>query len=230
MQAALDCGLSRVIHMSSIAGMGIPPKGEIGTEDIQYNLGGKGLHYCDTKHESELEAQKFFQQGLPVIILAPGITFGEGDKHPHHQAIFKSMQQGGQIGHPRGGVMFSDVQDVVATALNALTMGRPGERYIVGSANLTFKQASQALSSVIGGRPPIFAIPGVVSEAAGIACELVLPLFGKTPQLTWQVAWLSQHNIFFSSDKAIKELCHKQTPFTETIARTAPYYLGKVNQ
>ncbi|HEY9792283.1 MAG TPA: NAD-dependent epimerase/dehydratase family protein [Candidatus Obscuribacterales bacterium] len=226
MQAALSAGVGRVIHMSSIAGMGIPPEGTVGTEGIEYNLSGRGLHYCDTKHGSELKALSFFTQGLPVIILEPGITFGEGDTHPHHHTIFRSMQKGGQIGYPKGGVMFSDIQDVVRTTINAMSQGRPGERYVVGSANLTFRDSSIALSKVIGGRIPVFPIPGAISELAGVASEAIVPLFGQTPKLTWQVAWLSQHKIFFSSDKAMKELGHKQTPFEETIRRTAPYYLG----
>jgi dihydroflavonol-4-reductase len=226
MKAALQAGVGRVLHMSSIAGMGIPPEGEIATEELQYNLSGRGLHYCDTKHQSELVALSYAQQGLPVLVLAPGITFGEGDTHPHHQTIFRSMQNGGQIGYPKGGVMFSDIQDVVRTTTNALTMGRPGERYVVGSANLTFREASAELSKVIGGTIPFFPIPGVISELAGIGCEALFPLLGMTPKLTWQVAWLSQHKIFFSSDKAAQELGHQQTPFEDTIKRTASHYLG----
>jgi dihydroflavonol-4-reductase len=138
------------------------------------------------------------------------------------------MQKGGQIGYPAGGVMFSDIKDVVRTTINALTMGRSGQRYVVGSANMTHREASVELSKVIGGRVPIFPIPGPVSEAAGILSEALLPLFGITPKLTWQVAWLSQRKIFFSSDKAARELAHTQTPFAETIKRTAPYYLGTI--
>lgn len=227
LQAALAAGVKRVIHMSSIAGMGIPPEGTIGTEDIVYNLAGRGLHYCDTKHESELLAQQFCKRGLPVLILDPGITFGEGDTHPHHRAIFKSMQRGGRIGYPAGGVMFSDIQDVVRATINALSMGRPGQRYVVGSANLTFREASAVLAKVIGGKEPIFPIPGFVSEAAGICAETILPLAGKVPQLTWQIAWLSQRKIFFSSAKAERELDHKPTDFEQTIRRTAPYYLAQ---
>jgi nucleoside-diphosphate-sugar epimerase len=48
--------------------------------------------------------------------------------------------------------------------------------------------------------------------------------------LTKQNAWLSQHNIFFSSEKAIQELAFKQTSFEDTVRRTAPYYLGQASE
>lgn len=226
MAACAKASTERVIHMSSIAGMGIPTPGAIADETIEYNLKGLGLYYCDTKYEGEQEVMKFAKNGLPVLVLSPGITFGEGDTHPHHHTIFRSMQGGWLLGYPTGGVMFSDLEDVVQTCVNALTSGRIGERYVVGSANVSFQDAACMLAEVLHGRKPFFAFPGPVSEAAGIACEAVFPLFGRRPALTWQVAWLSQRKIFFSSDKAARELGHKQTPFIETIRRTAPYYLS----
>jgi dihydroflavonol-4-reductase len=228
MEAALAAGVGRVIHMSSIAGMGIPEPGQIGDENMPYNLEGRGLHYCDTKHLSEVEVLKVAEKGLPVLILSPGITLGEGDTHPHHFTIFRSVSNGVMMGYPTGGVMFSDIQDVVNTTVNAMTMGRAGERYVVGSCNLTFQHAAATVSKIIGSKPPVFPFPGFISEFAGNACETLLPMFGKKPPLTRAVAWLSQRNIFFSSEKACRELGHEQTGFDATIRRIAPYYLAAI--
>lgn len=228
MQACLRNGVARVIHMSSIAGMGIPPEGQIADESIVYNLQGKGLHYCDTKYAGEQVVHSYVKQGLPALILSPGITFGEGDTHPHHHTIFKSMVQGWLIGYPVGGVMFSDIEDVVNSCVQALTRGRIAERYVIGSANMTYQDAAATLAAVLGGRAPTFPIPGPISELAGDLCESIFPIFNLKPKLTRQVAWLSQRKIFFSSEKAISELQHTQTPFAETVRRTAPYYLGRL--
>jgi dihydroflavonol-4-reductase len=141
-EAALKAGVGRVIHMSSIAGMGIPEPGKLGDENLPYNLKGLGLHYCDTKHESELAVLEVAEKGLPVLILSPGITLGEGDTHPHHFTIFRSVSNGVMMGYPTGGVMFSDIQDVVNTTINALSMGRPGERYVVGMPPQLFPESS----------------------------------------------------------------------------------------
>jgi dihydroflavonol-4-reductase len=226
MEAALGAGVGRVIHMSSIAGMGIPEPGEIGDESLPYNLKGLNLHYCDTKHDAEIEVLKVGEKGLPVLILSPGITLGEGDTHPHHFTIFKSVSNGVMMGYPKGGVMFTDIQDVVHTTINSLTMGKPQQRYVVGSANLKFQHAAATVSKIIGTKAPVFPLPGFVSELAGNACEAVLPMLGKRPPVTRAVAWLSQRDIFFSSAKAVRELGHQQTSFEETIRRTAPYYLA----
>jgi dihydroflavonol-4-reductase len=228
MDACLAHGVDRVIHTSSVAAMGIPPAGTYADESFEYNLEGLGLNYCDSKHEAELEAAKAYKNGSPVITLSPGIIFGEGDTHPHHHAIFAAMSKGAFIGIPRGGVPFSDINDVVGAYLNAITKGRIGERYCLVSANLSFLEQAAAFSEVFGVRKPLFKFPPSAVNFVGRICESTLPLFGVKPPITYQVAWLSQHKIFFKSDKAVKELGFEQTPFVETIRRTAPYYLGHV--
>lgn len=230
MEAALKHGVKRVIHTGSIAGMGIPKPGETADETIAYNLDGLGLNYCDTKHQAELEVLKYCQMGLPALILSPGIIFGEGDTHVHHHTIFAAIAKGNMFGCPAGGVTFSDIVDVVDCHLKAMTAGRPGENYVVGSANLTYLQAAGIFCQVLKTKPPTLIIPGALLEALGNICEFVFPLLGKRPPLTRQIAWLSQRRIFFSSDKAIAELGLKQTPFDATITRTAPYYLSRMGK
>ncbi|MCC7529866.1 MAG: NAD-dependent epimerase/dehydratase family protein [Candidatus Melainabacteria bacterium] len=228
MDACLRNNVKRVIHTSSVAAMGIPAEGQLGDEDFEYNLHGLGLSYCDTKHEAELEVNSFVRQGLPVIMLNPGIIFGEGDTHPHHHVIFGAMAKGWALGVPPGGVPFSDINDVVAAHVYALDHGRTGERYVLVSANLTMREAGTIFSKIFGTRAPVMEIPGPLLVGLGTLVEATFPLFGLTPALSRQVAWLSQYKIFFSSRKAEEELDFHATPFSETIRRTSPYYLGKV--
>jgi dihydroflavonol-4-reductase len=222
LEAALKTGIDRVIHTSSVAAMGIPRPGTIGNETIEYNLLGKGLNYCDSKFEAEQQVLQFAKVGVPVLMLNPGIVFGEGDTHPHHHAIFAMLSKGKVIGVPPGGVTFSDINDVVDAHVNAMTMGRLGERYALVSANLSFKDAAAIVAKVMGTRPPLMVIPGPLLVAGGSLAELVM----LNPPVTKQVAWLSQHKIFFSAKKAEEELDFKATPFEETIARISPYYLS----
>jgi dihydroflavonol-4-reductase len=229
MEACLRRNVKRVIHTSSVAAMGIPPKDTLGTEELVYNLQGKGLNYCDTKYEAEIVTQEAFKAAVPVIVLSPGIVFGEGDTHPHHHAIFASMSKGSMIGVPPGGVPFSDINDVVDAHLNAMTMGRLGERYTLVSANLSYRDAAMVFARINQTKGPLFTIPGPLLVLAGALVEGLAPVFGLNPPLTRQNAWLSQHKIFFSSQKAIDELQFHQTPFDETVRRTAPYYLGLFN-
>ncbi len=230
MQASLKTGIQRVIHASSVAALGIPDQGEIGSEDIKYNLSDLGLTYCDTKYLAEQEVMKCVNKGLQAIIINPGIIFGEGDTHPHHHAIFAAMSRGWMIGVPSGGVTFSDINDVIDALINCIEQGRSGERYALVSANLSFKEAALVFAGINGVRGPLFEIPGNFLVGLGTIAENVLPLLGINPPLTRQVAWLSQHKIFFSAKKACLEIGFQSTPFAQTVARTSEYYLGNLKK
>jgi dihydroflavonol-4-reductase len=227
MQASLAAGVSRVIHTSSVAAFGIPEPGKIGAEDIEYNLAGLGLTYCDTKHLAEQEVMKCVSSGLSAIILNPGIIFGEGDTHPHHHAIFAAMSKGWMIGVPSGGVTFSDINDVVEAFIHCINKGKIGQRYAVVSANLSFKEAALIFAKLNSLRGPLFEIPNNFLTGLGTVVENVSPLFGIDPPLTRQAAWLSQQKIFFSSAKACADIDFHPTPFIDTVRRTSSYYLSK---
>ena len=225
MEAALASGVGRVIHTSSIAAFGIPPEGTIGDETIEYNLTGLNLSYCDTKHEAELVVEEYFRKGLNVITLCPGIIFGEGDTHPHHHFIFRALSKGFMLGVPAGGTPYSDIVDIVDAHLNAIDLGRAGERYSLVSANLSYREAGELFAKIYSCRPPLVTLPQSFVTFAGQFAEEVLPLFHIKTALTKQVAYLSNYKIFFDCKKATAELKFKPTAFSETIRRTASYYL-----
>lgn len=225
-EECLRAGCARFIYTGSIAGMGIPAPGTVGTEEIEYNLSGRNLSYCDTKFAGEQEVHRLIKEGLPAIILNPGIIFGEGDTHPHHGAIFLALSKGWLIGCPAGGVSFCDIRDVVDAHLNAMTRGRVGERYVLASDNLTYLEAAGIVSHLLGRRKPTLHIPGWLIEGAGALVESTAAICKTRPALTRQVAWLSQQRIFFSSKKAQNELDYACTPFAETVRRTAPHYIA----
>lgn len=114
---------------------------------------------------------------------------------------------------------------MVDAHIAAIDKGTPGERYALVSANLSYRQAAEIFSKVQGVRPPMFEIPASILVGLGTLAEAVMPMFGMQSPVSRQAAWLAQHKIFFSSDKAMRELDFKPTPFEDTIRRVSPYYL-----
>ena len=224
MDAALRHNVERVIHTSSIAAMGIPEEGKTADETLEYNLGGKGLNYCDSKYAAELEVKDAWNRGLNVIILSPGITLGEGDTHSHHHAIIKAIANRKIIFVPQGGVTFSDIEDVVDAHVNAIENGRCGERYAIVSENLSFMDAARKAASVFKSSPQIFVLPPWLLMMLATVSENWMKLVKKDSPVSTQQAWLANHKIFFSSDKAEKELDFKPTKFETTIKRTVKFY------
>ena len=66
-----------MVVTSSVAGIGPPAPGEIGTEEDPYRAGGLGLTYVDSKHEGELEALAAGARlGVEVVVVNPSYVLG----------------------------------------------------------------------------------------------------------------------------------------------------------
>jgi len=75
MQAALEMGVKRVVHLSSTAVFGYRPEPEAATEAGSYRYSGDD--YCDGKIDGEKEALRYHREhGLPVTVLRPTIVYG----------------------------------------------------------------------------------------------------------------------------------------------------------
>ena len=75
LQAAMDAGVGRVVHLSSIAVYGYRAAADAQTEAAAY--GNHVDDYCQGKIMAEKEVLAFFEQhGLPVTILRPTIVYG----------------------------------------------------------------------------------------------------------------------------------------------------------
>ena len=89
------------------------------------------------------------------------------------------MARGGSLCVPKGGIPFSDINDVIEAHLHALDLGRGGERYCLVSANRTFKEAAQTFTRLYGGRssPLLLEFPEWLTLTAGWVSENVLSFF-----------------------------------------------------
>lgn len=75
MQAALEMGVKRVVHLSSVAVYSYRPGPDAATEEGTYHYSGDA--YCDGKIDGEEIALRYYREhGLPVVVLRPTIVYG----------------------------------------------------------------------------------------------------------------------------------------------------------
>jgi dihydroflavonol-4-reductase len=80
--AARDAGVRKIVHTSSIAAVGVPDEGQLADEQFRFNHWDGGNAYIRSKYLSDLDAQRFAADGVPVVIVCPGFPFGERDRGP----------------------------------------------------------------------------------------------------------------------------------------------------
>jgi dihydroflavonol-4-reductase len=163
LNVALHSGIQRVVHTSSVAALGIPPKGlqhpYLIDERHTWNFRPEWWRYGYAKYLAELEVQAAVAQGLDVVIVNPTIVLGAGDLNRISGDIVIHVARRHIPVSIQGGLNAIHIEDVARGHLAALEHGRCGERYILGNENMTHHQFLSAVAKAAGVSPPLLTIP-----------------------------------------------------------------------
>lgn len=220
--AALTRRVGRLLLTSSMAAFGRPedPQGII-DEDSQWHESRYNTEYARSKHLAELEVQRGIGEGLDAVIVNPSLIFGPGRRGENTQLIVDRVRRRRFPAIPPGGTNVVDVQDVAAGHILAMERGRTGERYFLGSENLTWREIIHNLAEAFGVPPPRFTIsPRLALSAAAIA-EGVSRVTGLRTQLTRGTVLSAVRQYRYSNRKAVEELGCTFRSFRETAERIA---------
>lgn len=221
MDGALVEGVGRVVHASSMAAFGRPERPPaLIDESAEWMPSPVNSAYARSKHESELEVYRAVAEGLDAVIVNPAMIFGPGRPGENTTRIAERARRGARLA-PAGGTNVVDVEDVAAGMRAALARGTTGERYFLGSENLSWMEILATLAEAFGARPPARTVPAPLAEVAGAAAETFARLTGQRPTLTRETARLSGRFYRYSNRKAREELGCTFRPFRATAARIA---------
>lgn len=160
-QAALDAGVRKFVHTSSIVAVGISWQPDaVLTEDAPYNASDLGMEYFDAKHAAEREVLARIERGLPAVIVNPATVVGDPRISGPAGNVSSALRALARLPFllPGGGC-WVDVEDVVSGLLLAAERGQVGARYILGSENLSNAELIQKLAASSGRKPPRITFP-----------------------------------------------------------------------
>ena len=202
---ALDFGVAKFCHVSSIAALGTPKDNEAITEETEWNPEVRHGDYAISKYGAEMEVWRAWQEGLNVVIVNPGVIFGEGFWNEGSGKVLKSVKNG-QPFYTKGSVGIVFVEDVVKAMLQLMAADTNGERYTLVSGNFTYKQMLNIIADAMKkSRPSIYASP-LMTSAAWRMDWFVSKLTGQRRKLTRSMA-RSSHNIeHYDNSKIVQKL------------------------
>jgi dihydroflavonol-4-reductase len=204
--AARDRGVDRVVYTSTVGCIGVPPGG-IGDENQPVALEEMTGAYKRSKFLAEQVALEFAGAGFPVVIVNPTAPVGDHDFRPTPTGrIVVDFLKGKMPAYVDTGLNVVDAGDTAEGHLLACEHGRPGERYILGSENLTLAEILRKLS-VISGRPaPQVQIPWAVAYGFGVLSTAWANLSGQEPRAPLDAVKMARKKMWVSHAKAGTEL------------------------
>ncbi len=220
---ALKSGCKKFIHISSVAAIGYGENGEPVNEDHPYNWTKHNISYMETKHDAEKEVYKAIEKGLNATIVNPANVWGVGDYRGRRTPIIKAVKFS-QPFYVKSGTNFIDVEAVCEATINAIYMGKCGERYILGGENLSIKDFLSIIADEIGARKPSIKLPKLPIILFSYSQEALGIFTKKSPKPSASQLCFFGRNIFYDSSKAIRELKMPIISFRECIKKTVRFY------
>jgi dihydroflavonol-4-reductase len=165
METAKQSGIKRVIHISSIHAYNQRPTFEKLDENRE-KVNAKAFAYDRSKKLGQEIALSVNGQGMEVIVMNPTSIIGPYDYKPSKMGkVIIDLYTGRLPFVFNGGFDFCDCRDVANAIVNGLTMGRPGENYLLGGKWHSLKQVAALLSIASGKKIKPFAFPSIVGKA-----------------------------------------------------------------
>jgi dihydroflavonol-4-reductase len=234
LKAAQKAGVRRVVYLSTSGTIAVS-KDDQGPLD-ETNPAPIGIIDRWPYYRSKLFAEQLaFEQarsGLELICLNPSLLLGPGDDELGKSTdSVKTFLQDGVPLAPPGGMAFVDVRDVAQAILQSLTRGRPGERYLLNAANLSFYEFFARLGRIADKPAPMGSLPGKATRSF----LRWLPDFGKTDGIGIGIGArvsrpdmeLAAHYWYASWEKAAQDLGWSPRDPTRTLVDTVEDIQGR---
>lgn len=231
LETAREMGVRRVVHVSTVDAIGFStPDGwgkrdKPSNEDVPFQNERFAIPYMITKYEAQQVALTMNKLGLEVVIVNPTYMLGPWDVKPSSGAMIIEVAKGLAKGYTTGGNNFVHIKDVVSAMITAMEKGRPGELYILGNENLSYKEIFTKVAKVVGVPPPKFKIPKIISLTAGFFGTLYGELTHTEPNINHLTAAMGYVEHYFDSSKAVRELNMPQTPIEVAIEDAYRWFL-----
>ena len=214
LRMAREAGVPRVVYTSSVATMHFRTDGIVINEDTPVTLADMVGHYKRSKFLAEQQAISAAQTGQQVIILNPTSPIGPNDRKPTPTGrIILDFLNRKFPAYMDTGLNLVDVSEVARAHVAALTLGRPGRRYILGGENLTLKQILDKMSAITGIPSPTVKIPFAVAATYAFFEEWITGrIRGREPRATVEEVRMGRKKMFASSARAQQELGFRILP------------------
>lgn len=220
---ALEAGVKKFVHVSSIAAFGRSKERPNLDENSKWITSKSNSRYAISKYLSEQEVWRGRAEGLPVAVVNPSVILGSGFWDAGSPRFFTQIDKGLKF-WPVGCSGFVDVRDVAQFMLLLLESDVEGERYILNAQNMPFRELFDLISTALGVPAPSIKVTPLLAEVAWRVEWLKEKILGLEPVATKESARSSVSSFYYANEKSLSMPGFKYRPIVHTIGETAEQY------
>lgn len=225
--AAAEAGMKRMIYTSSVATLGLNPDGTPANEETPSSLATMTGHYKRSKFLAEQIVQQLTDEHkLPLVIVNPSTPIGPCDIRPTPTGrMVLDTLCGRMPAYVNTGLNVAHVDDIAQGHLLAYAHGKPGERYLLGGENMTLLQILQTIDEISGKQIKRINLHWRLILPAAWLMEKIATITEIEPRATVDGVRMAKKKMFFSSEKAVRELGYKYRPAAEALRDAIAWFL-----
>ncbi|MBL7826907.1 MAG: NAD-dependent epimerase/dehydratase family protein [Saprospiraceae bacterium] len=213
-----ELGIKKGVYTSTLA-VNSNTHGKFPDESYRFT----GVHmsaYDRTKAEAHHIAEKFISDGLPLVILMPGLIYGPEGLSPSDLALRDFLRGRLPLIPKVTGFAWAHVADVAHAHILGMEKAAPGSTYIICGPNHTFEEGMKIASEISGKRMPLVMPPWslMLSSWMSAAVEWLIPLPDRYRSETLRVQ--AGTTYYGDNSKAKVELGFNPRPLREGLKQT----------
>jgi dihydroflavonol-4-reductase len=225
-EACATLPVSKIVYLGAAIALPKDPSGKPGTEELDYPERPANLNpYLQVKWALDKQARDAAQQGLPVVIGIPTMSFGEFDPGRTTGRFILEMANRTLPGFVEGRRNVIYAGDAGRGLVRVCEDGRVGERYLLAGENLTMSELMGKISKATGAPMP----KSIPLPAARLVSVLQSARYkflrGPEPKISSSVIAVMASGQFISGEKAARSLGFRaEVSVDEAIHRTLRWF------
>lgn len=223
LNVCMEMNISRFLHVSSVAALGDSKKGNLISENDQWQYSSKSSFYSITKFESEMEVFRASAEGLNSIIVNPSIIIGKNAGKKGSGQLFETIQKGLNY-YPDGSFGYVDVEDVAKSMILLMNSEISDERFIINAENWTYRDFFSEIAKNLGKKPPQIALKPWMMTLAYFGTQFLSIFTGRKHSLTRETTSSAFKKRNFSNEKVKKTLNLDFKPIKQSISEICQHF------
>ncbi len=225
MEAALRCGVERIVYTSSVAALALRADRQAADESTALvETAAIGAYKRSKVAAQHLVEAMIANAGLPAVIVNPSTPIGPRDIKPTPTGrIIVEAASGRMPGYLDTGLNLVHVDDVAAGHVAALTRTAKSASATSSAARTSLlADMLRDIAQRVGRRPPWLRMSRRLLYPAAALAEIVAARTGREPFLTLDGLRMAKNRMFFSSAKATRDLGYVARPLWRRAKRRDP--------
>src|SRR5687768_6692211 len=203
-EASTEAGVETMILASSSGTVAVSEDEQMFDETFPQPVDviSQWAYYASKYYQERAALENFDGDGRKLVIMNPTLLLGPGDERLSSTKIVLDFL-GKKIPYcPSGGLSIVDTRDAAAAFIAAVEKGRHQEKYLLGSANMTFADFFGRLARLSGVSAPMLKMPKKLAMAGSSMIESVFNNWGKTSPVASKEVEQAEHFWYFDAAKA----------------------------